>query len=62
MALSSGRSEIQAGCRHPERTVIGHPFNPPHVIPLVEVGGSVKTAPETIDDAMSFYASGEEAP
>src|SRR3954454_12787239 len=25
-------SVIQAGCRHPERTVIGHPFNPPHVI------------------------------
>lgn len=50
-------SEIQAGCRHPERTVIGHPFNPPHVIPLVEVVGGTRTAPETIDTAMSFYAS-----
>ena len=50
-------SEIQAGCRRPERTVIGHPFNPPHVIPLVEVVGGKKTAPETIDAAMSFYAS-----
>ena len=50
-------SEIQAGCRNPERTVIGHPFNPPHVIPLVEVVGGKKTAPETIDAAMSFYAS-----
>ena len=32
-------SEIQSGCRHPERTAIGHPFNPPHLIPLVEVVG-----------------------
>jgi carnitine 3-dehydrogenase len=50
-------SEMQVECRHPERTVIGHPFNPPHLIPLVEVVGGTKTAPETIGDAMSFYAS-----
>ena len=50
-------SQIQADCRHPERTVIGHPFNPPHLIPLVEVVGGARTAPETIDDAMSFYAA-----
>ena len=48
---------MQAQCRHPERTVIGHPFNPPHVIPLVEVVGGTKTAAETIHDAMAFYAS-----
>jgi 3-hydroxyacyl-CoA dehydrogenase len=50
-------SVIQAECRHAERTVIGHPFNPPHLIPLVEVVGGTKTAPQTIQDAMSFYAS-----
>jgi 3-hydroxyacyl-CoA dehydrogenase len=50
-------SDIQAKCRNPERTVIGHPFNPPHVIPLVEVVGGTRTAPETVDAAMSFYAS-----
>ena len=50
-------SEIQAQCRRPERTVIGHPFNPPHVIPLVEVVGGKKTSPETVRDAMAFYAS-----
>lgn len=50
-------SEIQARCRRPERTVIGHPFNPPHVIPLVEVVGGKKTAPETVSAAMQFYAS-----
>src|SRR5258705_9077656 len=50
-------SEIQAQCRRPQRTVIGHPFNPPHVIPLVEVVGGTRTAPETISDAVAFYAS-----
>jgi carnitine 3-dehydrogenase len=50
-------SEIQAQCRHPERTVIGHPFNPPHLIPLVEVVGGTKTASETVEDAISFYTS-----
>jgi 3-hydroxyacyl-CoA dehydrogenase len=50
-------SEMQVECRHPERTVIGHPFNPPHLIPLVEVVGGAKTARETVDDAISFYAS-----
>jgi carnitine 3-dehydrogenase len=50
-------SVMQAECRHPERTVIGHPFNPPHVVPLVEVVGGERTAPETIERAMEFYAS-----
>src|SRR6266516_4236812 len=43
--------------RLPVRTVIGHPFNPPHLIPLVEVVGGTRTAPETIQDTISFYAS-----
>jgi carnitine 3-dehydrogenase len=50
-------SVIQSGCKHPERCVIGHPFNPPHVIPLVEVVGGNKTSPEAIQQAMAFYAS-----
>jgi 3-hydroxyacyl-CoA dehydrogenase len=48
---------IQSGCKRPERCLIGHPFNPPHIIPLVEVVGGAKTAPEAIDQAMAFYAS-----
>ena len=48
---------IQSGCKHPERCVIGHPFNPPHVIPLVEVVGGAKTAEAAIERAMTFYAS-----
>jgi len=50
-------SVIQSACKHPERCVVGHPFNPPHVIPLVEVVGGAKTSPETIQQAISFYAS-----
>ena len=48
---------IQSGCKRPERCVIGHPFNPPHIIPLVEVVGGAKTSEETIRRAMDFYAS-----
>jgi 3-hydroxyacyl-CoA dehydrogenase len=48
---------IQSGCKHPERCVIGHPFNPPHVIPLVEVVGGAKTSDAVIERAMAFYAS-----
>ena len=48
---------IQSGCKHPERCVIGHPFNPPHVIPLVEVVGGAKTSEAVIEQAMMFYAS-----
>lgn len=50
-------SVIQAECRRPERTVIGHPFNPPHIIPLVEVVGGTRTDPDTVRDVMAFYAA-----
>ena len=50
-------SVIQSQCKHPERVVIGHPFNPPHVIPLVEVVGGSKTSPDAIQQAIRFYAS-----
>jgi 3-hydroxyacyl-CoA dehydrogenase len=49
-------SRIQTDCKRPERTVIGHPFTPPHLIPLVEVVGGSKTSPETIQRALDFYA------
>jgi 3-hydroxyacyl-CoA dehydrogenase len=48
---------IQSECKRPERCVIGHPFNPPHVVPLVEVVGGAKTSEATIERAMAFYAS-----
>ena len=48
---------IQTGAKRPERCVIGHPFNPPHIVPLVEVVGGAKTSEAVIARAMSFYAS-----
>ena len=50
-------SRLAASCRRPERVVIGHPFNPPHLIPLVEVVGGAQTAPAAIERAMGFYSS-----
>src|ERR1700744_4528144 len=51
-------SEIQKGAAsHPERCVIAHPFNPPHLIPLVEIVGGAKTSEETIRRATEFYTS-----
>jgi len=50
-------SAMQARCARPERIVLGHPFNPPHMIPLVEVGGGEKTSPEAIAAAMAFYTA-----
>jgi 3-hydroxyacyl-CoA dehydrogenase len=51
-------SEIQLGAAsHPERCVIGHPFNPPHVIPLVEIVGGAKTSEETVRRTNEFYTS-----
>ena len=51
-------SEIQKGATsHPERCVIGHPFNPPHLIPLVEIVGGAKTSEATIRRADEFYTS-----
>jgi 3-hydroxyacyl-CoA dehydrogenase len=50
-------SVMQSACKHPERCVIGHPFNPPHVIPLVEVVAGEKTSSDSVERAISFYTS-----
>jgi 3-hydroxyacyl-CoA dehydrogenase len=51
-------SEIQIACpSHPERCLIGHPFNPPHLIPLVEIVGGAKTSEDTIQRASDFYTA-----
>jgi len=51
-------SEIQLGAvSHPERCVIAHPFNPPHLVPLVEIVGGAKTSEETIRRALEFFTS-----
>jgi len=48
---------MQSKCTHPERVLVGHPFNPPHIIPLVEVVGGTKTSPEAVQRAIEFYDS-----
>ncbi len=48
-------SAIQAACRHPGRVVLGHPFNPPHLVPLVEVLGGERTDEGAVAAAMAFY-------
>jgi 3-hydroxyacyl-CoA dehydrogenase len=51
-------SVIARGCPlHPERVVIGHPFNPPHLIPLVEVVPGEKTSEDAVERAMTFYSA-----
>lgn len=51
-------TQVQASCaRHPERCLIGHPFNPPHLIPLVELVGGEATSAATIEAADAFYTS-----
>jgi carnitine 3-dehydrogenase len=55
-------TELQRLCDHPERCVLGHPFNPPHIIPLVEVVGGAKTAPASVLRTVEFYKSVGKAP
>lgn len=48
-------TKMQECCEHPERVVLGHPFNPPHLMPLVEIVGGEKTSKEALERATAFY-------
>jgi carnitine 3-dehydrogenase len=48
-------SQIQSETQHPERCLAGHPYNPPHIIPLIEIAPGERTAPEAIKAAKQFY-------
>ena len=50
-------TDFYANAKHPERCVVGHPFNPVYLLPLVEVVGGVNTSPEAIQAAMRVYRS-----
>ena len=50
-------SEMQAGVRFPERIIVGHPFNPVYLIPLVEVVGGRQTSDDARRAAADFYRS-----
>ncbi|MEQ8440992.1 MAG: 3-hydroxyacyl-CoA dehydrogenase NAD-binding domain-containing protein [Alphaproteobacteria bacterium] len=47
--------DMQEGLSDPSRLILAHPFNPPHLIPLVELLGNEKTAPAALDWAQSFF-------
>jgi len=55
-------SAIQVNCATPERTVVGHPFNPPYLLPLVELVGGDRTSPEAVQWAAAFYRAAGKAP
>jgi carnitine 3-dehydrogenase len=50
-------TELQAGWRDPSPLVLGHPFNPPHLVPLVEVMGNERTGADVVARARAFYES-----
>ncbi len=50
-------TDIQADCGNPQRTVVGHPFNPPYLVPLVEVAGGAATDAAAVDWAEAFYGA-----
>lgn len=55
-------TDIQARCATPERTVIAHPFNPPYLLPLVEIVGGKKTDHAAVEWAAEFYRIAGKAP
>ena len=55
-------TEIQAECATPQRCVIGHPFNPPYLLPLVEIVGGRLTDPAAVKWAGAFYDCAGKAP
>ena len=55
-------SDIQARCSTPQRTVVGHPFNPPYLLPLVEIVGGAATDPAAVQWLSDFYKVAGKAP
>ena len=48
-------TDMAGASAHPERLVVGHPFNPPYLVPLVEVVGGEQTDPAVVDWTLDFY-------
>ena len=59
LSSSSARTATEQAlkCSRPERLLVGHPFNPPHLIPLVEVVPGEKTGEDAVADAVAFYSA-----
>jgi len=67
VVIASGTSglsmtDIQANCATPERTVVAHPFNPPYLLPLVEMIGGENTSSECIAWTERFYTASGKSP
>lgn len=50
-------SDLQVKCKNPQRILVAHPFNPPHLIPLVELGAGKMTSPDAIEAAYQFFSA-----
>jgi ketoreductase RED1 len=59
LSSSSAKTATEQALKssRPERLLVGHPFNPPHLIPLVEVVPGEKTSEDAVTDAVAFYAA-----
>ncbi len=59
LSSSSARPATEQGrdMKDASRLLVGHPFNPPHLIPLVEVVPGERTDPQAVEDAVAFYAA-----
>ncbi len=55
-------SAIQKGARHPGRILVGHPMNPPHLVPMVELVRGAATTDAALDTAEAFYTQMRRAP
>ncbi len=55
-------TDIQARCATPERTIVAHPFNPPYLLPLVEMIGGKKTAARAVTWSEQFYRAAGKSP
>lgn len=55
-------TDIAANAKHPERIIVGHPFNPAYLLPLIEICGGDKTSKEVIEQAREFYKMYDKAP
>lgn len=55
-------TDMAAKAEHPERIIVGHPFNPAYLLPLVEICGGDKTSKEVIEQAREFYKMYDKAP
>ena len=50
-------SELQEGALYPEKILVGHPYNPSYILPLIEIVAGKQTSQETVDAAKAMYDS-----